>query len=473
MTSIHHRPAVAAGISTQVPNPSSEAGKLAAPAWSLDQMRSFIFVWAGQCEPTTHGPYNQPCQPSTTTPALLHSRTLSSLSPGLARLPHKGTPHSRRRLNASRPRTATPEQPSDTRAQQTNVRLHAPAAPSHPAVPPASAPTRRAARTARTARPCRSTRPDLLLAVLRLRPHPAPARVRLLAVRARAVCALLRGRVLALGVLCVRADEASGGLGVWGVCACPVWRSSPRRGPKSSMLHPPRASLVPVAKRDMRTHCYVIQSTTEPSHCEPRPVSCSQPSAPFNTAFYFPVILFSAPRDHCSTFYRAALAAQHQRVKIVIDHGNGGLQFRSISGALVGWVDPLDDARAMRVLAFLNSLGKGERVGGIIKHVTVGWPGSGPRLHPAEGKMVMRLLKTKSQVCYNMGFHSSPAGGKAVKTQKGVAGGRVVKKTKIKPKPKVAIAVAGVKAGAVKMGTKDEGKTILAVPQGACANEEE
>ncbi|KAI5805235.1 hypothetical protein EDC01DRAFT_758090 [Geopyxis carbonaria] len=181
---------------------------------------------------------------------------------------------------------------------------------------------------------------------------------------------------------------------------------------------------------------------------------------------------------------RPNLPAEHQKVALKIDHGNGGIQLRSVSGALVGWVDPFDDARAMRVLKSLETLGKSGRIGCTIKLVTVGWPNAGPRLLPAEGKMTMRLLKMGEGV-----FDDEKAAGKAkskalakgrmgvkagtaIKAQKGVAGGRIVKKTRAKPKPKGAVKLLEAKAGAVKMGEKDEEKTTPVVAEGACAKEE-
>ncbi|KAI5805232.1 hypothetical protein EDC01DRAFT_784295 [Geopyxis carbonaria] len=171
---------------------------------------------------------------------------------------------------------------------------------------------------------------------------------------------------------------------------------------------------------------------------------------------------------------RTALPSENQRVKIFVDHGNGGLQLRSLSGELVGWIDPFDDARAMRVLKSIDTLGKGGRVGGIITRVTVGWPNTGPRLQPAEGQMVMRLLKTGEGV-FDMEMKKVAAkeiakavkaltrptmavkGGRAVKVQK-VAGGRVMKRTKAyKPKAKIAVAAAEAGTGAgVDKGKSDE-----------------
>ncbi|KAI5781943.1 hypothetical protein EDC01DRAFT_752117 [Geopyxis carbonaria] len=161
------------------------------------------------------------------------------------------------------------------------------------------------------------------------------------------------------------------------------------------------------------------------------------------------------------------LPAQNQRVAIHIDHANGGLQLRSTSGALVGWVDPLDDARAMRVL---GALGKGALVGGVITSITVGWPGAGPRLYPAEGGMVMRLLagvegekaaaKAKGKALAK--GRMTVKAGTAVKATKGVKGGRVIKRSKTKPKHKPTVGVAGV-------AKEMEGKTIPAAP--GCSEE--
>ncbi|KAI5805234.1 hypothetical protein EDC01DRAFT_784297 [Geopyxis carbonaria] len=179
---------------------------------------------------------------------------------------------------------------------------------------------------------------------------------------------------------------------------------------------------------------------------------------------------------------RNLLPAEGQRVQIVVDHGNGGIQLRSATGALVGWIDPLDDARAMRVLKFVDTLAKGGRVGGVIKKVTVGWPNAGPRLLPAEGEMTMRLLvkgdgvfdgeKEKAVAKAKATTLKALTKGKmavktgtAVKASKGVKGGRIVKKRNTKAKSKGAAAVSGMaKAGAVKMGEKDEGKTIPKIP---------
>ncbi|KAI5805231.1 hypothetical protein EDC01DRAFT_784294 [Geopyxis carbonaria] len=160
---------------------------------------------------------------------------------------------------------------------------------------------------------------------------------------------------------------------------------------------------------------------------------------------------------------RFNLPTEKQRVEIRVDHANGGIQLRSLSGALVGWVDPFDDARAMKALNLLETSCKGGRIGGIITGVTVGWPSSGPRLHPAEGQLVMRLLKKGQSI-----FHGDPEevaakakaladlkakgtmpvkSGKAIKATKGVAGGRIVKKAKGKPKPKAKVTVVGAVAG--------------------------
>ncbi|KAI5805233.1 hypothetical protein EDC01DRAFT_784296 [Geopyxis carbonaria] len=174
---------------------------------------------------------------------------------------------------------------------------------------------------------------------------------------------------------------------------------------------------------------------------------------------------------------RNLLPAERQRVQIIPDHGCGGLQLRSITGELVGWVDPLDDARAMRVLKFLETLGKGGRVGGIVKQVTVGWPSSGPRLQPAEGNMTMRLLKqgegvfdnekaaAKAKVKALSKGKMAVKSGTTLKTQKGVAGGRVAKKTKAKPKLAVPVADTGKKE------RNEKDKKIPAIPT-VCKEEE-